>query len=146
MGGLIVVHYLKDGGTPPSYMSPGASGADLLADSPDEVTIPPWGRAKIGTGLKLEIPEGFEGVVRSRSGLADKHGVVVHNVLGTVDSDYRGEIFVLLFNAGESDYTVRKGDRIAQIVFQPVVRAEFVSSEHLGSTDRGDGGFGSTGR
>ncbi len=129
----------------PSYQSAGAAGADLRAHLAEDLVIPPGTRAVVPTGLRLEIPEGYEGQVRPRSGLAAKAGVTVLNAPGTVDSDYRGEVGVILVNLGAEPFRVRHGDRIAQLVIAPVVRAGFVRAEEVGGTARGSGGFGSTG-
>ena len=129
----------------PVYQSPGASGADLFAAIETEVEIMPGKTALIPTGLRIELPEGFEVQVRSRSGLALKSQVSVLNSPGTIDSDYRGEIGVILMNHGHSVFTVKPGMRIAQMVVAPVVRARFISSLSLANTDRGEGGFGHTG-
>jgi len=131
--------------TPPRYMSAGAAGFDLAAAIPAPISIPPGGRASIPTGIVLEIPDGFEGQVRPRSGLAKRHGVGLANAPGTIDSDYRGEVEVLLANHGAEPFVVEPGMRIAQVVIAPVVRAELVESDDLGATGRGAGGFGSTG-
>lgn len=136
---------LKDGVTPPAHGSTGASGFDLRANNEDDITIPVGGTALIPTGLHMAIPAGFEMQVRSRSGLAAKNGVFVLNTPGTVDSDYRGEVKVILHNAGTQPFTVTAGDRIAQGVICPVVHAVWNIVESLESSDRGEGGFGSTG-
>jgi dUTP pyrophosphatase len=129
----------------PSYQSAGAAGADLHAHLGADLVIPPGGRATIPTGLHVEIPPGFEGQVRPRSGMAAGHGVTVLNAPGTVDSDYRGEVQVILINLGAETFRVRHGDRIAQLVITPVVRADFSRAGAVGDTERGSGGFGSTG-
>lgn len=129
----------------PQPASAGASGLDLRAAVPREIVLAPRERTRIPTGLVLEIPPGWEGQVRPRSGLALRHGLTVVNAPGTVDSDYRGEVAVLLVNLGEEPVTVRRGDRIAQLVLAPVARVEVVEVEHTTPTARGDGGFGSTG-
>jgi dUTP pyrophosphatase len=129
----------------PSYQSAGAAGADLRAHLAEDLVIDAGARAVVPTGLRLEIPEGFEGQVRPRSGLAVKSGVTVLNAPGTIDSDYRGEVGVILVNLGAEPFRVRHGDRIAQLVIAPVVRAGFVRAEAVGGTARGSGGFGSTG-
>jgi dUTP pyrophosphatase len=129
----------------PAYQSEGASGADLCACIDAEVVIAPGDRALIPTGLVMDIPKGLEGQVRPRSGLAARNGVTVLNTPGTIDSDYRGEIKVILANLGREEFRVRPGDRIAQIVFVPVVRVSFSRGERLSETARGSGGFGSTG-
>jgi dUTP pyrophosphatase len=128
----------------PRYMSPGAAGMDLLAD--EECTLAPGERRLVPTGLALEIPPGHEGQVRPRSGLALKHGVGMVNAPGTIDSDYRGEVGVILVNWGREPFTVRRGERIAQLVIAAVERAELVLADELASSERGSGGFGSTGR
>ena len=130
----------------PSYASAGAAGADLCSAESGSTTIAPGQRIAVATGLVLEIPEGYEAQVRPRSGLAVHHGLTVANAPGTIDCDYRGEVKVLLVNLGESSVTIERGDRVAQLVIAPVIRVEFVESEHLDGTDRGAGGFGSTGR
>jgi dUTP pyrophosphatase len=129
----------------PEYATGGAAGADLRARLSSPVSVPPLGRARIPTGLVLEIPEGYEGQVRPRSGLAFKHGVTVLNSPGTIDSDYRGEVSVIIINLGNEDFTVKDGDRIAQLIIAPVCRAPFAEADGLSETDRGAGGFGSTG-
>lgn len=134
-----------DGVKFPVYKTAGAAGADVCANVAEPVVLYPWGTALIPTGLNLEIPEGYEVQVRPRSGLAFKHGVTVLNSPGTIDSDYRGELKVLLINLGHEAFTVNNGERIAQIVVAPVVQARFVPAETLSDTARSDGGFGSTG-
>ena len=129
----------------PEYQSEGASGADLRALIADELILKPGARARVPTGISMQIPVGREGQVRPRSGLAVKHGITVLNSPGTIDSDYRGEIKVLLVNLGEEDFRIRSGDRIAQIVFGAVCRVTFAREEQIEETARGSGGFGSTG-
>lgn len=131
----------------PSYETAGAAGMDLRAAVPEDrpLLLLPGRRALVPTGLVLEIPDGFEGQVRPRSGLALKHGVTCLNTPGTVDSDYRGEVKVLLVNLGNDDFEVSRGMRIAQIVFAEVTRARVEERSRAGSTGRGSGGFGSTG-
>jgi dUTP pyrophosphatase len=129
----------------PEYQSEGAAGADLQALLPEDLLLKPGARAVVPTGLHLEIPSGYEGQVRPRSGLAARHGVTVLNTPGTIDSDYRGELKVILVNLGDADFRIRTGDRIAQIVFSPVVRVSFRRKEAVDDTRRGSGGFGSTG-
>ncbi|MBL8583700.1 MAG: dUTP diphosphatase [Rhizobiaceae bacterium] len=131
----------------PAYESAAAAGMDLRAAVPDDrpILILPGRRALVPTGLVLEIPEGYEGQVRPRSGLALKHGITCLNTPGTIDSDYRGEVMVLLVNLGDSDFTVSRGMRIAQIVFAAVSRATVQERSLAGATERGSGGFGSTG-
>ena len=131
----------------PAYASAGAAGLDLCAAVPAEapLTLPPGARAAVPTGLQLALPAGFEGQVRPRSGLALKFGVTVLNAPGTIDSDYRGEVKVILVNLGTEPFTIARGDRIAQLVIAPVVAARLVPAAQLDDTTRADGGFGSTG-
>ncbi|ESY66660.1 MAG: dUTP diphosphatase [Mesorhizobium sp.] len=131
----------------PAYESAGAAGIDLRAAVPDDrpLLILPGKRALVPTGLILEIPEGMEGQVRPRSGLAFKHGLTVLNSPGTVDSDYRGEVKVLLINLGDEDFAVTRGMRIAQLVFAAVTQVGVEERSLAGGTARGSGGFGSTG-
>jgi len=128
----------------PEYMTAAAAGMDLMADVTAPVELLPGARALIPTGLAVEIPSGFEAQIRPRSGLALRHGVTLLNSPGTIDSDYRGEIQVLVINLGERPYTVRRGDRIAQMVVAPVTRAELREVERLAESARGAGGFGHT--
>jgi dUTP pyrophosphatase len=121
------------------------SGMDLRADIEEEITIPPLGRTLIPTGISAAIPPGVEGQVRPRSGLAIRSGITCLNSPGTIDSDFRGEICVVLANFGEEPFSVRRGDRIAQLVFTPVVRATWQEVDNLEPTPRGEGGFGHTG-
>jgi len=132
----------------PAYQSAHAAGLDLLAAVPEDtpLILLPGMHALVPTGLAIALPDGFEAQVRPRSGLAAKHGVTVLNAPGTVDADYRGEVAVLLINHGRDAFTVRRGERIAQMVIAQVSRAEFVAVADLSSTMRGSGGFGSTGR
>ena len=132
----------------PAYQSAHAAGVDLLAAVPEDapMILEPGKHALIPTGLTIALPPGYEAQVRPRSGLAAKHGVTVLNAPGTVDADYRGEIGVLLINHGEAPFPIRRGERIAQMVIAPVARAELVPAVSLSATDRGSGGFGSTGR
>lgn len=131
----------------PAYESDGAAGLDLRAAVPEDrqIILLPGKRALVPTGLVLEMPEGFEGQVRPRSGLAFRHGVTCLNTPGTIDWDYRGEVQVLLINLGEEDFAVTRGMRIAQLVIAPVCRATIEQRSHAGGTARGAGGFGSTG-
>jgi dUTP pyrophosphatase len=129
----------------PRYMSAAASGIDLPAAVDGEVEIAPGAFETIPTGLFMAIPPGYEGQVRPRSGLAAKHGVTVLNTPGTVDADYRGEVRVILINHGPETFTVRRGDRVAQMVISPVSQAELVEVDELPPTGRGEGGFGHTG-
>ena len=135
----------KDGVAVPSYETSGAAGADVRAFLNEPVVIPVGKRAVIPTGLFFAIPEGFEIQVRPRSGLAAKNGVTVLNTPGTIDSDYRGEVKVILINLGDADFTVNNGDRIAQLIVAPVTQGIFVKTDKLDETERGAGGFGSTG-
>jgi len=128
----------------PRYMTDGAAGLDLRAD--EAVSLAPGERRLVPTGLAVEIPPGHEGQVRPRSGLALRHGVGRVNAPGTVDSDYRGEVGVILVNWGGAAVHLERGERIAQLVVAPVTRAEIVVADALGESGRGDGGFGSTGR
>lgn len=130
----------------PAYQTAGAAGLDLLAAVDVEVVLPPGGRALVPTGLQIALPEGYEAQVRPRSGLAVQHGVTCLNSPGTIDSDYRGEVRVLLCNLGTEPFTVRRGDRIAQLVVAPVSRVEWRPADALPPTARGEGGFGHTGR
>jgi len=131
----------------PEYQSEGAAGMDLLAavDEAQPIVLAPGARALIPTGLVLELPPGMEAQVRPRSGLALRHGITVLNSPGTIDSDYRGEVKILLINLGESPWEIQRGERIAQLVFQRVERAELVEVAVVNQTQRGAGGFGSTG-
>jgi dUTP pyrophosphatase len=131
----------------PSYQSKEAAGLDVVAGVLEgaPVAIPPGARALIPTGFALELPRGYEAQVRPRSGLALKHGVTLLNSPGTIDSDYRGELMVIVVNHGAEPFLVRRGDRIAQLVIAPVSHAEIVAAEELAATVRGPGGFGSTG-
>jgi dUTP pyrophosphatase len=132
----------------PAYQTAHAAGLDLLAAVPEDapLVLLPGQHAMVPTGLTIALPDGYEAQVRPRSGLAAKHGVTVLNAPGTVDADYRGEINVLLINHGTEPFTIRRGERIAQMVIASVARAEFVPTVQLSATDRGSGGFGSTGR
>ncbi len=138
------VHRLEPGLPLPAYAHPGDAGADLFAA--EDVKLPPGGRAVVGTGMAVAIPEGFAAFVHPRSGLAARHGVTVANAPGTVDAGYRGEVKVVLLNTDPAEpHVVRRGDRIAQLVVQPVVRARFLDVRELPPAARGGGGFGSTG-
>jgi dUTP pyrophosphatase len=132
----------------PEYHSAHAAGLDLLAAVPEDspLILPPGKRALVPTGLAIALPSGYEAQVRPRSGLASRHGVTVLNSPGTIDADYRGEIGVLLINHGEMPFSIRRGERIAQMVIAPVVRVELAPAAELSATPRGGGGFGSTGR
>ncbi len=128
----------------PRYETADAAGMDLRADEP--FALAPGERRLVPTGLALEIPPGFEGQVRPRSGLAVRHGIALVNAPGTIDADYRGEVGVILVNLGGERFEVKRGERIAQLVVAPVTRATLEVVDDLGATDRGAGGFGSTGR
>ena len=132
----------------PAYQTAHAAGLDLPAAVPEDhsLTLLPGRSALVPTGFMIALPEGYEAQVRPRSGLAAKHGVTVLNAPGTVDADYRGEISVLLINHGAEPFTIKRGERIAQMVIAPVARAELVAVSELSSTARGSGGYGSTGR
>jgi dUTP pyrophosphatase len=132
----------------PAYQSAHAAGLDLLAAVPEAepVVLMPGARARVPTGLTIALPPGYEAQIRPRSGLAAKHGVTVLNTPGTIDADFRGEIGVILINHGDAAFSIRRGERIAQMVVAAVIRAELVPVDTLAATDRGSGGFGSTGR
>ncbi|AMN51150.1 deoxyuridine 5'-triphosphate nucleotidohydrolase [Labrenzia sp. CP4] len=130
----------------PAYQSILAAGLDLLAAVDGAITLAPGARALVPTGLAMALPAGFEAQVRPRSGLAAKHGVTVLNTPGTIDADYRGEVKVILINLGDDPFEISRGDRIAQMVIAPVLQADIVEVEVLSETERGSGGFGSTGR
>jgi dUTP pyrophosphatase len=142
----VQIKKLRPDAVVPAYMSALAAGLDLTAAIDSEVVLQPGDRAAIGTGLAIALPPGFEGQVRPRSGLARKHGITLVNSPGTVDADYRGEISVLVINHGREPVRIGPGERIAQLVIAPVVQAQLEVVEELGDTDRGAGGFGSTGR
>ncbi|MCZ8153586.1 MAG: dUTP diphosphatase [Rhodobacteraceae bacterium] len=135
----------------PAYETPGSAGADIRANLLSEdreagFTLAPMQRAVVPTGLRVEIPPGFEMQIRPRSGLALKHGITLPNTPGTIDSDYRGPLGVALINLGAEPYTIRHGDRIAQMIVAPVIQVQFQEVESLSDTARGAGGFGSTGK
>ena len=130
----------------PAYQSEHAAGMDLMADIEAPYSLAPMSRVAVPTGFAIEIPPGFEGQVRPRSGLAFKEGVTVINAPGTIDADYRGEVKVLLVNLGNDTVLVHPGDRVAQLVIAPVIRASVEEVDNLEGTARGDGGFGHTGR
>lgn len=129
----------------PEKATPGSAAFDLRAAVADELVLPPLGRALVPTGLVLEIPPGYEGQVRPRSGLALRHGISMPNAPGTIDSDYRGEISVPMVNLGSEPFTLKRGDRIAQLLILPVPEVVFEEVEELSDSGRGEGGFGSTG-
>ena len=131
----------------PAYATSGSAGMDLTAAIDQPMTVEPNKRAQIPTGIQVEIPEGYEGQVRPRSGLAHKAGISLTNCVGTIDSDYRGEVCVLIINHGEQAYTFQPGEKIAQLLITPVPRVDIVEVEELAvSAERGEGGFGSTGK
>lgn len=129
----------------PSYATEFSSGADLLADINEDIIIPSNQRKTINSGIGIELPAGFEGQVRSRSGLAGKHGIMVLNSPGTIDADYRGEIKVILYNTSNIDFIIKRGMKIAQLVIAPVVKAVWKEQAEINQTIRGKNGFGSTG-
>ena len=129
----------------PDYATPGAAGMDIAAHLDTAVTLAPFARAAIATGFSMQLPSGYEAQIRPRSGLALKHGVTVANAPGTIDSDYRGEVAVILINLSQQDFTITPGMRIAQMVIAPVTLCRFKETLQLDMSDRGAGGFGSTG-
>jgi dUTP pyrophosphatase len=130
----------------PDAATSGSAGLDLTAAIEGELTLAPGARDLVPTGFAIALPDGFEAQVRPRSGLALRHGIVLANSPGTIDADYRGEIKVILLNAGSEPFVIQRGDRIAQLVVAPVVRAEWDEVDTLDATERGEGGFGHTGR
>ena len=130
----------------PAYQTAGAAGLDLVADLTEPIRLAPGERRAVPTGLAVEIPPGYEGQVRPRSGLALRHGLTLLNTPGTIDADYRGEIQVLMINLGQEAVEIRRGERIAQLVVAPVCRATLHEVDTLAATSRGTGGFGHTGR
>jgi dUTP pyrophosphatase len=137
---------LENGARMPAYQTPGAAGADLHARLEAPVCLQPGERFLVPTGIRMQLPAGFEAQVRPRSGLAVKYGITCLNSPGTIDSDYRGELKVLLVNLGSESFDIKDGERIAQLVVAPVVTATFMPEKQLPETSRGDAGFGSTGR
>lgn len=137
---------LAEGARPPQYMTSGSAGADLSAHLPQPITLAKGESLSIPTGVFLEIPNGFEAQIRPRSGLALRNGITVLNAPGTIDSDYRGELRVLLINHGASAYTIENGDRIAQLVIAPVIQAHFLPQDTLTPSTRNLDGFGHTGK
>lgn len=142
----VSVKKLNDRAVVPTYGSPFSAGGDLYSAEESEVVIEPGKTAMIGTGLAMEIPEGYVGLIYARSGLATKRGLAPANKVGVIDSDYRGEIKVALYNQSDAPQAVAAGERIAQIVIAPFLHAEYEVKETLSDTERGEGGFGSTGR
>ena len=141
----LVRYRVEDGVLAPSYQSSGSSGMDVRAHLSESLVIKPGRSVLVPTGLYLEIPSGYEVQVRSRSGLALKNGIIVLNSPGTIDSDYRGEIKIILMNLSDKDFIIRDQDRIAQLVLSRYEKAELQASDELSDTERGCGGFGSTG-
>ena len=140
------IQIINESGYPlPEYATPGSAGLDLRAVIDEPVTLYPGKRVLISTGLKVALPQGIEMQIRSRSGLAAKHGVIVLNEPGTIDSDFRNTIHVILFNTGETPFVINPGDRVAQAIIARYEQAEWVPVETLDETERGLGGFGSTG-
>ena len=143
----MVVKVVNRGSNPlPAYATFASAGMDVRADNPEPIVLEPLGRALVPTGLYLEIPVGYEVQVRPRSGLAAKKGITVLNAPGTIDADYRGEVCVILVNLSGEPFTVERGERIAQLVLARHEKIEWEEVESLSETDRGEGGFGSTGR
>lgn len=136
---------MNEGATLPVYKTEGSAGADVCALLSEPLTLAPGKRAMVPTGLFFEIPQGYEIQVRPRSGLAAKNGITCLNTPGTIDSDYRGEVKVILINLGDEPFTINTGDRIAQLVVSPVTQGCFTQAAALSETERGTGGFGSTG-
>lgn len=135
----------ESGNALPEYQTDQSAGMDLRADIKNEVTLKPLQRELIGTGLYMELPEGFEAQIRPRSGLAIKHGISVLNTPGTIDADYRGEIKIILVNISDQEYVIKSGERIAQMIITRHARAEIIDSISLAESSRDAGGFGSTG-
>jgi dUTP pyrophosphatase len=146
MDELEVLVTRDDGASVPGCATVSSSGLDLRAHLSAPVTLESMGRALIPTGIRVSIPDGFEAQVRPRSGLAIEHGVTVLNTPGTIDADYRGEVKVILVNLGREPFTVRSGDRVAQMVFQKIMRVSLREVKDLPRSERGSGGFGSTGK
>ena len=130
----------------PQYMTSGAAGVDLYAALEEEITLKPGQRKLIPTGIAISLPPGYEAQIRPRSGLAINHGITLLNTPGTIDADYRGEIKVIVINLGDKEYILKKAERIAQMVFSQVATAQLVEVQDLDDTDRGEGGFGHTGK
>lgn len=140
------IQIMTDSGNLPAYETEGSAGMDLRALLEAPITLGPLERALIPTGIRLAVPRGYEAQVRARSGLAVKHGIGLVNGIGTIDSDYRGEVKVALINWGSEPFVIENGDRIAQLVIAPFARAEWEKTEQLEETRRGEGGFGHTGK
>ncbi len=135
---------LEEGGKLPTYATPGSAGMDLCSSC--QVVIAPGEYQTVPTGIKIALPEGYEAQIRPRSGLAAKHGIGMVNGPGTIDCDFRGEIKVILINYGQEPFEIERGDRIAQMIISPVTLAEWKLVDKMNNTERGEGGFGSTGR
>ena len=143
---IVKIQKLNPNANIPSYQTEGASGMDLCAFLSEPILLKPLERKLIPTGLKMELPQGYEAQVRPRSGMSIKHGITLVNCVGTIDEDYRGEICVPVINLSNEEFTINNGDRIAQMVISPVTKASIIETEELSNTTRGEGGFGSTGR
>lgn len=141
----VKIAYTGKGINPPHYQSEGAAGADVYASLEEPMVVKPFERVMVPTGMSIALPQGYEAQIRPRSGLAYKQGLSVINSPGTIDCDYRGEVKILLINLGQEEVTIKDGDRIAQMVIAPYIQGQFVLKESLDSTERGEGGFGSTG-
>jgi len=137
--------HMREGAQIPGYQSNGASGADICALMENPYTLKPGETALIPTGIAIELPYGYEAQIRPRSGLAIKHGITLLNTPGTIDSDYRGEIKIIITNCGRNDFIITNGMRIAQMVFNKIYRGNFIVSDSLNETERNDGGFGHSG-
>lgn len=135
-----------DGGKLPTYESAGAAGADCYARVDEKIVLKAGKQVTVPLGFAVEVPEGYEMQIRARSGNARKHGIGVVNGVGTIDSDYRGEVCTILFNFSEKDFEINPGDRVAQAVIAPVIQAKWIEADELSETVRGEGGFGSTGK
>ena len=143
----VKINIINRSGNPlPAYATPGSSGMDLRANLESKLTLQPLERILVPTGLFIELPAGYEGQVRPRSGLAIKQGITCLNTPGTIDADYRGEIKIVLINLSSEEQVIENGDRIAQLVIQQVEKAEWAEREELGTTTRNEGGFGHTGK
>ncbi len=143
---IVKIQKLNPNANIPTYQTEGASGMDLCAFLSEPILLKPLERKLIPTGLKMELPQGYEAQVRPRSGMSIKHGITLVNCVGTIDEDYRGEICVPVINLSNEEFTINNGDRIAQMVISPVTKASIIETKELSNTKRGEGGFGSTGR
>ncbi len=142
----VKIKKLNENAVVPTYGSPFSAGADLYACETEAVTVEPHKTVLIHTGLSLEIPEGFAGLIYARSGLASKKGLAPANKVGVIDADYRGEVMVALHNHSEIPQSIEPGERVAQMVIAPFLKADFIVADELSDTERGEGGFGSTGK